>query len=233
MLLETHYSKKRTPPSEYEHAVHVDEPFIYECDPQAMDDLCEQSEDKPLNLAFAQSDITHGNFSDTTEHVHLSHSDIGLDPILQPDNACMTLGKYNRHGFRTCDLFDQHFLDPGSSGHTRRVSMTDKVSISDDEYTMHDDVSLMDKDHSFLSVGQSGHSCLPAGQVDHDFPSLDNSDNMDMTVGRYDRRYVPYVTFRHGFLSVSTDLGSDALIFDATEHCSRPIRATNLEKKYK
>ena len=103
----------------------------------------------------------------------------------------MTLGKYNRHGFRTCDLFDQHFLDPGSSGHTRRVSMTDKVSISDDEYTMHDDVSLMDKDHSFLSVGQSGHSCLPAGQVDHGFPSLNNSDNMDMTVGRYDRRYVP------------------------------------------
>ena len=68
-----------------EHTVHVDEPFIYECDPQAMGELCEQSEDKPLNSAFAQSDITHGNFSDTTEHVHLSHFDIGSEPILQHD----------------------------------------------------------------------------------------------------------------------------------------------------
>ena len=198
----------------------------------------EHSEGKPLNSAFAQSDIAHGNVaadtaehahfshsdiglepilkpdkyaSETSEHAHLSHSDTGLQPILQSDNACMTLGNYNRHGFRTFDQFEHNVLDPGSSDQTRRFSMMDTVSISDDEYTVHDDVSVMNKGYSFLSVGQYGHSRLPAGQLDHDYPLLKNSDNVDLAVDLLDRSYVPFLKFRPGFLTVSTDLRTEEL----------------------
>ena len=87
----------------------------------------------------------------------------------------------------------------------------------------------MNMGHSFLSVGQSGHSCLPAGQMDHGFPSLNNSDNVDLAVRLHDRSYIPFVKFRPGFLTVSTDLRTNAFIFDMREHCSQPIRTTNLD----